>query len=702
MPITEELRELLAAGNAEEVINWMYDEVSNLSMEDLELVLGFISESWEKSEIANTWIEQPNRTKEDLALVLGLISEPWDKYRVASNWIKQPNRPKEDLALVLGLISESRYKYSVANTWIEQPNRTKEDLAFAFRFIPEPQQKSNLATNWIKKLPSETKRENFLDFAKQGIFLSLYNVKEITSVYLQCQLPIEDFVNLGAELYPNNENLQAEVLKEFVRRINKDDLLANKDKIKNFIKSLHDDNEVLTTLGEVKAAVRLTNLEILKIADDRLSEKYESISNLLKEKKLSEALTEEGLINAKDLLQINDEALDQITLAGLFSYFDLISEDSGSASLKSAIKPEVLGKIAANFTPSDKKSFLFKSEADKLFELLNDAGGLEMPPVKEISTYLKGNLPEFSKLDPAEIDHFQLGESTIIAGKEGLNEMFRDLLKAKPAKEDDVASFFENALGLEGEINSTNRKILKDFFNRDKFLLASLLQKNGGLDKFSGIITSLADGCFANIGTQSRIALCSSLIPDRKNQILFSVFQEKINQPILNITMVDHPEAGSDFKTIFEDVRINENFISPTGLVKSLCEEFYKNGKILRNAWEEVINPEMTGVSGSLLEIFEKIAEKTGGITTQKIDEQAAKIAAYIILEGTLPQVLNSKYLKQFKEESESLIEGARNITNAGEEEKKARVELPQVPSTAPELSGCCQPQPTPTSQQHS
>ncbi len=60
------------------------------------------------------------------------------------------------------------------------------------------------------------------------------------------------------------------------------------------------------------------------------------------------------------------------------------------------------------------------------------------------------------------------------------------------------------------------------------------MQKEGGFDKFVTTLSTINDGCSANIGNQFHIALYHCLLEDKSDAILYQILSQDIIPPILN------------------------------------------------------------------------------------------------------------------------------------------------------------------------
>jgi hypothetical protein len=414
----------------------------------------------------------------------------------------------------------------------------------------------------------------------------------------------------------------------------------------------------ITNVACNKREFKLSDLEILEITSQRLRQKYESLREELSVNLLS-SLTEEGKKAVIALFGNEEKFLQEKTLADLFSYYDIKNNCAGFVSV---VMPKILQKIAQSYNPSSQFSYLSGVEYGKIRDLFSGYPSSidELQNVSLISNYLRTKVG----FEPLEnIADFQFGESEVLriflhkmnqsASSEktetnaiilqDLNTEFKGLFESPSIslEESKIAEFFEKLLGLESEISLNNRPKLRDFFLANKDLLATLFMQKDGLDKFAAVIESLGDGCVANLATQFKISLYQNLITDDCDQVLMSVFQEKIATPILN-SETDLLTGSSSGIEIFSVIQINNSKISPNGLVGALTEEFFKDDKKLRDVWE-FFGKKLGGDAREIL--LEKAIELNLG----NLENEAAKIAAYLILQSTIPQILDSKSLEDFR-----------------------------------------------------
>lgn len=245
------------------------------------------------------------------------------------------------------------------------------------------------------------------------------------------------------------------------------------------------------------------------------------------------------------------------------------------------IKPEILQDLAKNFNLPEDKIFINQSELAKLFnffgrEQFNNLG-LQISKIEILTNYLKS---KSEKILPIDIDNFQFGESNTLSKYsekeiQNFENNFKKLLQQEEVLEDEVIDFFKTLLGIDEEIKNKNYASLSDFFNKNKNLLASLLQQEGGADKFALAIRSVGDGCYANIGTQVRIALVNCFV-EKNNpiaKVLLLNYIEDIYNPIIQSSSVDHVSDNS-VESIFNSSTINNhNFLCTKNFLKKIARQ---------------------------------------------------------------------------------------------------------------------------------
>ncbi len=667
--------------------SWMEEESNNLSLESLvEEVLKLLPEN-RKSDLIDSWIEKNLEGIElkSLEVVLKLLPG-WQKLGFTTEWVENQNNhlTLEDIREVLALL-DSWEKRSLALTFTKKGYL--EEVLELMSNHQDDYEALELAKKIIEESTEESKLDIFIKVAKKDYFGSLYSHEEVQKEYSRLKLPISKLPDLCHQLHPNNERLQAELFSEFIRS----GRLQDKSILKDFVNSLQENEQALTIISLVEdyPSIMLTESEILDLSSQRLSRKYQSISQSLSQKLLLDSLTEGGRKTVLDLFG-NSADLGSKTLADLFSYYDIKDDLVG---FKSVTETKILPELASAYSPNVNSPYIAEKEYEKLQQLFNSAehkeSNLELPKVEVLANYLKSKV-EIPTVDP---EQFQFGRSEYFANDSAslaeITETFKNLLRAEVAslRKQDVAEFFKKALNLTDAISSDNQDKLLLLFQNRRNDLAFLLQKDEGRDQLYSIIHALGDGCVANIANHVNNALYQSLINDSCDQALYGVFHEKISTPILN-SGKDYLGGYWERTNIFNNPSILPSLISPNGLIKALEERFFKDGKIITSSWDFI--EEKLGK-----DLRDKLCEECN-----YDDVHSAKIAAYIILKETVPEILESKYLRTFKESfgrelkeaKKALIEEALNKRKIppSEPSPSPSSEVRQASNLSPANTNCC------------
>ncbi len=678
------------------------------TIDDLQNVLelgNFGNKVREKLPLLENWVARDGCTKEDLQFVFELVANDQllNLYgsmegNILSSWVGKSARTTEDFNFALGLAKSDDQREVLRVEWFFNSSQTQTiaELADIRSQIKDEGLKSQLVDRYL--LDENRSTEDFANLVRAGIVGSnVYDVRGIVDAYAHSNIPVGKFPELCRDLFPNNIDLQSEAVVQAIKVFDKSKIQAGKADFLSFVTDVADRERAWDVIVAIKAKITLSSNEVLDCTSKHLSENYQSVAEILQGSNVAQSLTREGLKTFKQ--EFKGVKAEKVSLANLFSYYNL--QKDGLILFQSLLQPEILSEMARNFVPSDHKVLVLDRETEQLQFLVN--GGelsshrsIDLPSVTEVSGLLSKRikLPNFPL---NEIDNFTFGASEALekrqyaAKNEAVDEaqfaelnqqkrqqylqektmQFRGLLKKETCSAVEVADFFESIFGRENKINPEEQKVLCDFFNRDKFLLAKLLNSEQGLDRFMSMAHVTEDGCYANIGTHARLAVVDSVISAVDLRVIFSVFSRHISHPVLaRESGVDHVAQGADASTVFQDKEVNKHYISPTGLVKKIMEEFYHNGKKVRDSWEVVRNH-----YGSESE------EVTALVEIPDCELQAAKLATFLIVEKHFPQFLQNKYLVGFKQEGElirqQITQKAAELKAEEEAEKKPTTETP-------------------------
>ncbi len=621
---------------------------NNLKLEELDKTFSFADY---KGLALTAWLKKPdnNFNLEYLKVILHSV-DPNDQFTpLVCSWLQKPdnNFNSEDLKKILPLANKGvDGGVMVANIWFEKSgnNPTLEDVKEILPLVL-PGHRLGVLSKWLnKEATQEAKYNKFVEAVNADALGSKYNYEAIEAIFYTLSLPNEKIPDLCKALYPNNEFIQAELFNEFISRRQFNKTEADIAIIKKFTATLSGGDVALSVLKTAQSSIGLSESNVLEIASNRLSSRYESIKDLLEGKTLADSLTLEGM---QVVQQLFGEKADTTSLVSLFSYYD-IQNDVGT--FVSIIKPEVSAEISAKFEPTAKDAYVQEAEYTKLQALVE---GLSLPPMTDLCNYLKSKVPPIPQLDAAAIDAYNINFAnsvSVTAEKHGeINTAFRALLKSNNPAAEEVAALFKKALNLDFDINTDQQGKLRDSFAANKNEAAALFATPGGLDKFKVCIDTLGDGCVANFGTQFRTSLYQSLITDPAAQILYGCFVDNISRPILNSggDKLGGSAKGSD---ILNHAAINASKLSPNGLVAKMEQEFVAAGK----TGETIEREAGMQTRRCLLQLWENDYDS--------LNQNAAQMATCLTLKTAMPALLDSPYLKDTNDTFRSALDGAQKI----------------------------------------
>ncbi len=590
------------------------------------------------------------------------------------------------------VLSETDYKKGeFFREWLKSPGNTLsfENLKVALGYFSNHQKAADFASQWFV-VSGSASEDHFVELVKAGFFsdpTSILKNKAIAENFISCLLPLTSFPSICRKMYPTEEVLQVELFKNFVekqegRRFDKWSKDAFEVVLKDFVSPLGADS-ALQTVRFIPHRFKSKKLT-LEIVGGRFDSKYESLKSPLGQCKIDQSLTEDGLRFAKDLFKneemVEEDDLQSITVADLFSYCAVMHNNF--LEFRSLLNSETLQVIERSYSPPAAQIYFTEDEVSKLSSLIGDSHYLGLFPVSELTGYLKAKIPETKKLSSDEILQYQFGESEFLGEithresndfveqsqetfRDKITSKFRILMTERPPKANQIAEFFAELLGSSSELNVDKKNKLHQMFVHNKDELACLFSQKNGLDFFVNAVHGIGDGCASNLATAAKIALHQLLIADLYDQQLYAIFIEKISTPILNFEKNRLGERAGPALNIFESEDINSHFINAGRFVKVLEEEFYKSEWDSRKGNVKKIGKDAWKIIGSAMSDYDKeclmeVLLESANDDQEKFNEEAAKIAAYIILQKTLPRVLESRHLKEFKDSCETWIGGIR------------------------------------------
>lgn len=643
------------------ILDWLEKDDNNFGLNDLKKICSSVN-LWHGSSFIKTWLAKPENNF-DFSYLKKIL--PWvrDKDGLLKSWLAKPEN-NVDLPYIQKILPSTTATKPLKASLAKSESGFNLDNLKAILPSIDVKDKLVLIKFCLSKITDPHARHDcFVDLAKSDVFGSAYNATQIGAAYTLLNLPKNTIPDLCRDLYPTNELLQVELFKEFIEQEAFKD--EQKPLVREFITSITSDQFVLDVVraARVSESLGLEKQDILELSASRVSEQYQSLAASLKGRELAESLTPAGLTVVAE--EFHPQPIPVNTdLAALFSYYNLQEGEAGMVKFKSMLKLEVLKELTEQFVPSGKKPYISKVEKSKLTALLGEeAIAPSFTEIAVLSDYLKSQVPTVPSLNEATIARFSFGTSALIdeEKRDRVNVSFKALLTANSVNEEAVFNFFKNDLKCIGdETTSQNRAKLSEFFKLHKAELAFLFSKENGIDEFVSTISTLADGCAANIGTHFNNALLSSLLKDsgdksEYNKVLYSVFVEKVVTPFFNTA--DHVHGGERQHMQGADVLNHpamkrELLLSPVALVERIKYEFHHEevGGVRRNMDPTPVL--RTGLGDDVATELSSIA----GVTPESL----SKIATYLVLKHTLPELLENRHLVGFKSSCERAIEASK------------------------------------------
>ena len=198
--------------------------------------------------------------------------------------------------------------------------------------------------------------------------------------------------DLANELYPNIEHLRIELFKQAI-----DKNLINKDNIKYLKLDNIDSNDLLLdflTYAQSKIQ-EIGELDILKLTKGRYHSRYESLADLLKDKKLEDVFSQDSMTQINGIFNNN---IQELKVLDILSYFDAKGRvEDFHSMLQESFKQELIN----TFKPSKDQLLISEEELGKIAKLTGDESVKDQFfKVGDLCQYIKdkvGELPELKE-----------------------------------------------------------------------------------------------------------------------------------------------------------------------------------------------------------------------------------------------------------------------------------------------------------------
>ncbi len=625
----------------------------NLSFEDFNTILNFSNDAEKKTRWIRQWLKDTKNivTHHQIIQLLAFIPEDFsdDKNIIFNDWMRDPNSDPtlEDYAKLLSMPKYKPYDYDKMEFIILMINQNKlsfNTLVAILKKFDDTYYKDMVVDAWIKKVkPTEARLQKFIDLIHGNSYVSPYDLKAIFNAFERVGFNNEQLPALCKHLYPQSEMAQVDIFYEAVesKKITGPNLLTH---IKEFALSLQDDDQCFVILKQ-GIAHGLKPVDVLMVAKNRLSSKFSSLTNLLNIP-LKDALTDEGYSAVAELFKDLPEnvKLSDLKLSDLFSYYDI---NKDMLSFRSKLKPGILEGFNEKFEPTNKEAFISSDEHDKLTAL----NITPLPRLVDLCHYLKSNLipvPPFGEsVEKLDALIKSMGDSA----PKSREQQYKTLLeKGDAVTSDDVLEFFKKITGIDISKNEGD-KFLKLFQERKTELTYLFSQKGGALD-YIAVIADIGDGCVANVGTKTTIYLYGKLLNTPEARILYPFYCESIAVPILQPRGRDPLGSSTEGANPLSAPDILTSYVSPPGFFLGLSHHIFASDvnpkKIIKKLasaeeWDEY--------DFNIIDITDK----------EKVLKVQSKIAAYLIIRETMPEVFSHSSLNSLKKECEHFLKEQDN-----------------------------------------
>lgn len=493
-------------------------------------------------------------------------------------------------------------------------------------------------------------------------------VGKIAETYLNCGLPASKIPDVCRDLYPVDEIFQRNLFLNIVKitEFSSDQELI--EVTKDFISQLAVDAEVREILNEpkIKEALAENNNATNDIHKSRAQSRYKYLFALLGEEKLVNHLDEGTLEETRKEHGDDCANLDFATLlhrTAINSPGDFAEQLR--APLATLTTPNKLRQVESVYVSPDEVKLLQGALST------DPTHRLPLPEMSKLTTYLREKIGEIPPLTQERAENYQINfddSSILLEKRDVINQQFRLLLqydgpKENPEFQNAVMDFFENF--LDTKINPREKPKLAEFILGNRDGMALLFEKKDKFDRFmQGCAGSIKPGCVANVGTQARLAFTEALIDDPSAQILYAVFASRVCTQLLNNSPDDELVAGATGKDIFSADSINLGLISPAGFITAASNEFHSrdpwkfigdaNGDIFKHSLltkleidaETKIAPIVARLITSTHEPKQELRDQAAQTKEEFIQTGAVKVATYIALQKSLPEIITGSTLE--------------------------------------------------------
>lgn len=600
--------------------------------------------------------------------VLDFIENDEEKNKVIESWIRNFKDFSQEDFIVL----------------VNNPGFSLNMWGYKLDFI-----KDELSAEKIKEIAGKIEdKENRLEFITRSSYYlaksSAHNLQKLVLEVFNEDPPLldkydpesvkkafssvknSDLVGLIKDLYPTNEYLQMAYVEHYSAlkcpRISKNQFLG-------FIGGLENDDIVLDAISPESyyaywlGREKLTDKEIRDVANNRMHSRYKSLSSVFEGKMAKDFLTPEALEEARKTF----DDIDNISLSSLMSFYDIKNQFVDFIAM---LKPEILEEVRGKGKFKSSKCYLTPVESGKLEILL----GVKLPKAEGLCDLIEESR---GKVPPVDFDSYYINfgsvkESYAEDKMADLNSKFREILKSKNPSPEEVAKFFKDLLLIEGDISGDNAVKLCDAVSSNKEEFALIFSQDDGVEKLRNLITTLGDGCIANIGSHISIALNKILIADPDVRILYSAFADGVIGPFLSQgdDKLDH-----DKKNKFDVLKsrgLKDCSLVPEQFMLAVSHCFVgKSGEQLIEPWG-FFKDRGSVLSSDYADCCVNFFVESFGDNLNNFNKLSAKFVTMSILEKKMPELFRHEDLEESRK---WYFEMRKGIAQMMEAERKGEVE---------------------------
>jgi len=687
---------------------WLKKDGNTMSFQDLASnIFPRLAHRDYYTNILNRWFKKNAMTFEDLTQNLALLSEnddvSIDEFRSSlfGIWLSQDNSEcnfRKFTDQISPLFEDEKEYKGAISSWII--NASSDELNAAnfqeilLSLIQSSKSWDEVASQWINQLSSDQKAPYILYAINASG--NLFNFANINSFLKK----IHDVANyipyLCRNLYFHDDDLRA----NFLMNCLDEEILKSSD-----TNSLHQSLPLIANDDSASAILtKAFNLflkpkDFVAITNNRFVTRYKIVTSILRRYSLEDIISSESYAHFRRIFQHPN-----LTITELLAALDINNHISDFLILTSADFKSAMHSI----TSPENQGYLSQQEYLKLRALSEER--VTYPQIKLLCDYLGTKIspaPDLSDDSYRENYHINFSKYSGMqdeAAQEAASTFFKTLLSlpatAIVEMKDEIINFCNFITGqsdLATTLSDINKTKLCQFFSESKARLAQLLSQQGGIDQLSSCISTLTDGCSANIATQMTLALHQLTISDAADREFYIYFNEQIFTKIVNNDTSDLINIHSD---PLENQAMQNYFASPNGILKGLTLQVSERSDFLLAALDRE-NLEIAYKKRELL--YDFLAESHAEWTTEEVHKKACEIAAALALSIAMPSIIahpdladtmteHAHYLHEIQQQLIKINSQPKHSLSEDEDEetgvaKKARggSESPKLPESPSE-----------------